>query len=242
MKNSYKKDDILKYLKNYYKVHKRSPKSNDKSMPFSDKLVSKHFGTWTKALLTAELPLNRHEKILVSCTNCGTMYKKGYYETKRYNNNFCKHSCCAIYNNKRRTSGFKVSKLELFLQEHLLKERHSNLDFSFNDRHICDGYELDIYIPSLKLGFEINGIFHYKPIFGQDKLDNIVRKDIIKNSLCKNKKISLITIKDTSIRFSIKYGITILETINNYIDHHIHKQKYINILIQLTRTFSSKLI
>ena len=108
-----------------------------------------------------------------------------------------------------------------------------SLIFSFNDRHICDGYELDIYIPSLKLGFEINGIFHYKPIFGQDKLDNIVRKDIIKNSICKNKNIDLITIKDTSVKFSEKYGKLILETIHEHIDLYIHKQKYKFVVLQI---------
>jgi len=235
--SSFNKDDILKYFKNYYKVHKRSPKSKDKTHPFSDKLVSKYFGTWTDALLTAELPLYRYPKVSVSCTNCGKIYKKGHYETQRYKNNFCKQSCCATYNNKHRTTGFRISKLELFLQEHLVKgvrSLHSSLDFSFNNRHVCDGYELDIYIPSLQLGFEINGIFHYKPIFGQDKLDNIVRKDIIKNKLCKNKDITLITIKDTSTKFSIKYGNVILGQIHQYIDQHIHKKKYTTVLKQLT--------
>lgn len=233
MKKSYNKDDILKYFKNYYKVYKKSPSSKNKTLPFSDKLVCKYYGKWSTALLEAGLPLNRYEKVTVSCTNCGKIYKKGYYECKRYSNNFCKSSCCAIYNNKHRTTGFKVSKLELYLQKHLIEDRYSSLIFSFNDRHICDGYELDIYIPSLKLGFEINGIFHYKPIFGQDKLDNIVRKDIIKNSICKNKNIDLITIKDTSVKFSEKYGKLILETIHEHIDLYIHKQKYKFVVIQI---------
>ena len=231
--SKFKKDDVLKYFKNYYKVHKRSPKSKEKTHPFSDKLVSKYFGSWTKALLTAELPLYRHAKVSVSCTNCGKIYTKGYFETQRYKNHFCHHSCCAIYSNKRRTSGFRVSKLELFLQEHLVKGVHSSFEFSFNNRHVCDGYELDIFIPSLQLGFEINGIFHYKPIFGQDKLDNIVRKDIIKNKLCKDKNVTLITVKDTSMKFSIKYGNIVLEQINRDIDHYIHKQKYDVVLTEL---------
>ena len=98
---------------------------------------------------------------------------------------------------------------------------------------ICNPLELDIYIPSLKFAIEINGIFHYKPIFGQDKLDNIVRKDIIKNSICKNKNIDLITIKDTSVKFSEKYGKLILETIHEHIDLYIHKQKYKFVVLQI---------
>lgn len=221
MKSSYKKEDILHYFKNYYKIHTKSPVSKDKSLPFSDKLVCKYYGSWSNALVEAGLPLNRNGKVIVSCTHCSKEYKKGHYEFKRFKNHFCSSSCCATYNNKRRTTGFKVSKLEVYLQEHLQKGRHSSLTFSFNDRNVCDGYELDIYIPSLLLGFEINGIFHYKPIFGQEKLDNIIRKDLAKNIICKNKNIHLITIKDTSTKFSEKYGISILNTINGYIDDHI---------------------
>lgn len=40
------------------------------------------------------------------------------------------------------------------------------LDFKFNDRETI-GLKLDIYIPSLKLAFEINGVFHRKNIFGK---------------------------------------------------------------------------
>ena len=36
--------------------------------------------------------------------------------------------------------------------------------------------ELDVYVPSLNLAFELNGIFHYEPIYGEKKLNQILSK------------------------------------------------------------------
>lgn len=51
--------------------------------------------------------------------------------------------------------------------------------------------ELDIYIPSLKLAFELNGLFHYEPIFSKEKLDNIQNNDNRKMQACYEKQIEL---------------------------------------------------
>ena len=50
--------------------------------------------------------------------------------------------------------------------------------------------ELDIYLPSLKLAIEIQGIFHYKPIFifGDLKLKQIQDNDLNKKLICFEKK------------------------------------------------------
>ena len=56
------------------------------------------------------------------------------------------------------------------------------------------GSELDIYVPSLKLAFEIQGIFHYEPIFGQEKLDQIQKNDKDKIDKCSKLNIELIHI------------------------------------------------
>ena len=51
--------------------------------------------------------------------------------------------------------------------------------------------ELDIYIPSLKLAFELNGIFHYEPIYGEDKLNKVKNNDGRKYQACFENKIEL---------------------------------------------------
>ena len=231
VKKRFTKPEILTYFKEYYVKHNVSPKAKDKSNPFCNKVVARHFGDWSRALLAAGLPLYKNKKVYVTCKNCSIVFLKSYNEAKRYGNNYCTRSCAAIYNNKYRTHGGNVSKLEVYLQKELIVQNNKGsyifkLLFEFNNRLICNGYELDIYIPTLKLAFEINGIFHYKPIFGQDKLDNIIRKDVLKNTMCKENGITLITIKDTSHKFSAKYGDVIFKIIDQHIHQHIHKQLF----------------
>ena len=51
--------------------------------------------------------------------------------------------------------------------------------------------ELDIFIPALKFAFELNGIFHYEPIYGQDKLKSIINNDDRKFQACLEHNIEL---------------------------------------------------
>ena len=61
---------------------------------------------------------------------------------------------------------------------------------------MLDGLELDIWLPSLKLGIEWNGIYHYKPIRGDQALQRIQSADERKKIICKEKNIKLIVIED----------------------------------------------
>ena len=72
--------------------------------------------------------------------------------------------------------------------------------------------ELDIYIPSLNLAFELNGIFHYEPIFGEKKLNSTKNNDKRKFQACLEKNIELCII-DTSTQKYFKEN-----TSNIYLD------------------------
>lgn len=124
----------------------------------------------------------------VSCKNCSKKFSKRVLEQKRFKNNFCSHSCSATYNNKNKSKGTRVSKLELFIQKKL-KEKYS-FDFQFNCK-IAIKSELDIYVPELKLAFELNGIFHFKPIFGIEKFHQIQNNDNKKIQKCLEQNIDL---------------------------------------------------
>jgi hypothetical protein len=77
------------------------------------------------------------------------------------------------------------SKFENWLQEQLPKD-YPNICFVFNDC-VTIGKELDILIPSLNLAFEINGISHYKPIYGMESLERTQISDRLKRDLCYKK-------------------------------------------------------
>jgi len=130
----------------------------------------------------------------VTCKQCSTEFYKSPYEQRNTKNNFCSRSCAATYNNTHKTHGTRVSKLEIFLQEELSKKY--SYEFHFNRKDAINS-ELDIYIPELKLAFELNGIFHYEPIYGPEKLNQIQNNDSRKFQACLEKEISLCII-DTS--------------------------------------------
>lgn len=137
--------------------------------------------------------------IFVSCTQCGKSFKKIASQIKLSKNNFCSLSCNAIYGNTHKTKGTRISKLEKWLQEQL-PITYPLMDIHFNRKDAING-ELDIYIPSLKLAFELNGIFHYEPIYGVDKLSSIQNNDNRKMQACLERGIELCIIDVSSMSY-----------------------------------------
>ncbi len=156
---------------------------------------------------------------IVECGNCGKKVKKNISQI-RSKNNFCTKSCAVTYNNKHKTKGNRTSKLERWLSEQL-KIQHPNLEIHYNRKDAINS-ELDIYIPSLKLAFELNGIFHYEPIYGRDKLKQIQNNDDRKFQACLERNIELVIIDSSSLKYwKPDKGITFLNIINEIIN-----QKY----------------
>lgn len=159
---------------------------------------------------------------IVKCKNCNTTFEKKLNETKLYKIYFCSRSCKGIHHNANKKYGNKRSKIEKWI-EIQLNNLFPNLEILFNDIKTINS-ELDIYIPSLKLAFEINGIFHYKPIFGYDKLKQIQVNDFKKLQKCINNNIKLYSINITEQKMfkpetSQNYLNQIINTISNFIVH-----------------------
>lgn len=129
------------------------------------------------------------------CCYCNKEILKKVSQIKKVKNTFCSTSCSAKYNNTHKTIGSRISKLEIYIKNKL-SELYPSLHILYNNKTVINS-ELDIYIPSLKLAFELNGIFHYEPIFGNNKLKQIQNNDSVKFQSCINKQISLCII-DTS--------------------------------------------
>lgn len=140
---------------------------------------------------------------ITSCANCGAEIKVKLSKIKqsKTGNNFCSKTCATSYNQKHKKFGYNRSKLELYIENNL-KIIYPNLEIHFNRKDAIYS-ELDIYIPSLKIAFELNGITHYKPIYGNDKYNKTITNDKNKLISCKNNNIKLYVI-DTSKQIYFK--------------------------------------
>jgi len=157
-------------------------------------------------------------EIQTKCVECGDNIVKKVREIKKSKsgNAFCSRSCAATYNNKNKKYGYRRSKAEVWFESEI-KSLYPNLNPTFN--LILYGKELDIYFPSKKLAFEINGIFHYKPIYGVEKYNRQIKNDANKRKVCKNNNIRLVVINISKMkRFNIKDAQAHLKKIIFYIE------------------------
>ena len=151
----------------------------------------------------------KNRPIISNCAQCGkqvstylTTYNKS--KTKRF---FCNKSCAATYNNTCKQHGTRVSKLEKWLQEKLTT-LYPNLEIHYNRKDAINS-ELDIFIPKYKLAFELNGIFHYEPIYGKKLLEKSQNNDQRKMQACYERSIELCVI-DTSSQKYFKESTSII--------------------------------
>ncbi len=126
----------------------------------------------------------------VICANCTDKFQKKQSQIKKSKNNFCSKSCAATFNNKNKSYGLRRSKIEVLIEKTIQKD-FPKISFKTNDKTVINS-ELDFYFPDIKLAIQINGPLHYKPIYGQLKLNNIQKLDEEKRNKCKEKSIKLI--------------------------------------------------
>jgi len=189
----------------YVLKYNGNPKGNTKLRYCSHKCWQKQskIDNWTK----------------VSCLQCNKKFEKKNSALKKVPNSFCSKTCAVTYNNINKKYGTRRSKFECWLGQELPK-KYSNLDFVFNGKEAA-GSELDIYIPSLKLAIEVQGIFHFEPIYGEEKLKQIQENDLKKSQSCLSNNIDLhlidvSTMKNSSIVNFEKYSIQIYDILDQH--------------------------
>lgn len=153
------------------------------------------------------------------CGHCGKEFCKSPAQFKKSKNHFCSQSCFGFYYNANHKKGITRSKLEVWLEREL-HQLFPNLEIIFNHRE--KGItELDIYIPSLCLAFELNGVVHYKPIYGEEKLQRTQLNDQRKVIACREQNISLSIIDVSWIKQLTEEGKSqILNLITSSINCH----------------------
>ena len=163
---------------------------------------------------------SQSKHIEVQCLQCNKIFMKSRSATIKYPNHFCSRSCSVTYHNLHKTYGTRRSKLEIWIEKKL-SELYPTLEIHYNRKDTI-GSELDIYIPSLCTAFELNGIFHYEPIFGQLKLDRTQKNDSLKFQSCHKLKIGLCVIDASRMKhFKEHAAHEYLEIITNIINQLI---------------------
>jgi len=153
----------------------------------------------------------------IVCLNCGKGFQKKLSDVIKSKNHFCSRSCAVTYNNTHKKHGTRKSKLEVWLESKLIQQ-YPDLEIHFNRKDAINS-ELDIYFPSLKLGFELNGIYHYEPIHGDDKLQKIQNNDDRKFQACLEHGIELCIIDSSQQKyFKEKTSQKYLNIINGIIN------------------------
>jgi serine/threonine protein kinase len=160
----------------------------------------------------------KNKKVEVECLVCKKLFLKDLFEVNRSPRNCCSQYCYKILQKYHKDWGSNRSKLECAIEKNLYNI--FPFEIIYNKTHI--GYELDINIPSLSLAFEFNGIFHYKPIYGIEKLLRVQQIDREKVAECKKRNIKLIVIdvsKDKSTKKVIRERFEqVLSIINERIE------------------------
>lgn len=148
------------------------------------------------------------------CPHCFKDFKSSERDAK-----FCSCSCRSLALDLRKfahsNKGFSRSKIELFIEERLTKE-FPELTIIFNDRSLIGG-EIDIFLPELKLAFELNGVVHYEPIYGTQTLDKTQNRDKQKLIKCYEAGVELAVINLGRGRFTTKYADKIYSYVRDII-------------------------
>ena len=84
-----------------------------------------------------------------------------------------------------------------------------------------------IYFPKLKLAFELNGPFHYRPIYGKEKFNRIKQMDEQKKAICKSKGIDLVIIDtQNQLQFTEQSSTMYVEAILRRMDERLKSTVY----------------
>jgi hypothetical protein len=197
---------LLNEIKEYYSKHNKIPRSCTKLTDGIHPTIMfrRYFGSWNSAITLAGFnPYIQPKPVDCICNHCGKTFK--YFESRLKNKNrksgrmFCSKSCAATYNNTHKTHGYRRSKLEAYIETKLITN-YPNLEIHFNRKDTINS-ELDIYIPSLKLAFELNGIFHYEPIYSDKQFSQIQNNDKRKFCACLEKNIELCIVDSSSLTY-----------------------------------------
>ena len=98
------------------------------------------------------------------------------------------------------------TKMEIFIKDFL--DQH-NIEFIYRDRNVLNGYEIDVYIPSHKLGIELHGLYWHTEYHKDKNLHKL------KADLASNAGINLIQIFEDELKIKKEIVLSRLKNLLN---------------------------
>ena len=108
------------------------------------------------------------------------------------------------------------TKMEVFIKNFL--DQH-NINFIYRDRNILNGYEIDVYVPSHKLGIELHGLYWHTEYHKDKNLHKL------KADLAHSAGINLIQIFEDELKFKKEIVLSRLKNLLNLNDNKIFARK-----------------
>ena len=130
-------------------------------------------------------------KVEWKCPVCTTVLVLNKSEADK--RKYCSGRCRNKVNNMIYTGVVSKAEKKLYTR---LRSEFPHLEILQNNRKVLNGLELDLYIPSLQIGIEWNGIYHYKKVHRDNSYERIQSSDKKKELLCIELGINLIVVKD----------------------------------------------
>jgi len=92
-----------------------------------------------------------------------------------------------------RIAAIEGSKAEKFLQRKL---NEMGYDVILHKKDLIEGnFEIDLFLPELNTIIEIDGPQHFLPVFGEKKLQEVIKFDSIKNGLLVSKGFCVVRVR-----------------------------------------------
>jgi len=108
------------------------------------------------------------------------------------------------------------TKMEIFIKKFL---DDNNINFIYRDRNVLDGYEIDVYVPSHKVGIELHGLYWHSELHKDKNLHKL------KADLANKADVKLIQVFEDEFKQKTEIVLSRIKNLLNLNDHRVFARK-----------------